>query len=76
MNWMSSGTERNMSSTAPIGWFTYQGDCARITPKTIPMSVPPSMAQKVMARVSPAPVIMKVRSPSVMEVPSIVWSSP
>ncbi len=69
-SWISSGTERKMSSTKPIGALTHQGEVARATPKATPSSVPASTAQKVTASVMPAPFSMNHRSFSEKEVSS------
>ena len=54
-SWISSGTERKMSSTKPIGRLTQTGVCARVSPKTTPSSVPAVIEIAVISSVQPAP---------------------
>ena len=62
MNWISSGIERKTSSTAPSNALIHDDATARSTPNTKPITVPPSTAQKVSARVMLAPCSMNHRS--------------
>ena len=74
ISWMSSGTERKMSSTKPSGSVVQPGSTARVTPNMTPRTVPPIMAMAVISSVQPAPCARNQRSLGVTAVWNMVAS--